>query len=105
MLLRFVAIYSLFDMMNVIFAAALRGAGDTFYPLALTVVLSWGAMLVPAYLACVVGGAGVYAAWTTASAYVFLLGILMLRRFRKGRWRSMRVIEPHVAELEGAVAS
>ena len=46
-----------------------------------------------------------YAAWTTASAYVFLLGILMLRRFRKGRWRSMRVIEPQVAELEGAVAN
>ena len=57
MLLRFVALYSLFDMMNVIFAAALRGAGDTFYPLALTVVLAWGAMLVPAYLVCVVGGA------------------------------------------------
>lgn len=103
-LLRFVALYSLFDMMNVIFAAALRGAGDTFYPLALTVVLSWGAMLVPAYFACVVGGAGVYAAWTTASAYIFLLGILMVRRFRQGRWRSMRVIEPHVAELEDAVA-
>jgi MATE family multidrug resistance protein len=104
-LLRFVALYSLFDMMNVIFAAALRGAGDTFYPLALTVILSWGAMLVPAYLACVVGGAGAYAAWASASAYIFLLGILMLRRFRKGRWRSMRVIEPQVAELEGAVAS
>jgi multidrug resistance protein, MATE family len=104
-LLRFVALYSLFDMMNVIFAAALRGAGDTFYPLALTVVLSWGAMLVPAYFGCVVGGAGVYAAWTAASAYIFLLGILMLRRFRQGRWRSMRVIEPQVADLETAAAS
>jgi MATE family multidrug resistance protein len=104
-LLRFVALYSLFDMMNVVFAAALRGAGDTFYPLALTVILSWGAMLVPAYFACVVGGAGVYAAWTAASAYIFLLGILMVRRFRQGRWRSMRVIEPHVTELETAAAS
>ena len=28
----------------------------------------------------------------------------MVRRFRQGRWRSMRVIEPQVAELEGAVA-
>ena len=103
-LLRFVALYSLFDMMNVVFAAALRGAGDTFYPLALTVVLSWGAMLAPAYVLCVVGGAGVYAAWTAASAYIFLLGILMLRRFRQGRWRSMRVIEAPVTDLEPAVA-
>ena len=103
-LLRFVAFYSLFDMMNVIFAAALRGAGDTFYPLALTVVLSWGAMLLPAYVSCVMGGAGVYAAWTAASAYILLLGILMLRRFRQGRWRSMRVIEPHLVDLEAAAA-
>lgn len=103
-LLRFVVLYSLFDMMNVIFAAALRGAGDTFYALAATVVLSWGAMLVPAYFACIVGGAGVYAAWTAASAYVGLLGILMLRRFQAGRWRTLRVIERPLAELEGSAA-
>ncbi len=103
-LLRFVALYSLFDMMNVIFAAALRGAGDTFYTLALTVVLSWAAMLAPAYLVCVVGGGGVYAAWMTASAYIVLLGILMMRRFRAGRWRALRVIEPPLSDLEVAAA-
>jgi MATE family multidrug resistance protein len=91
-------------MMNVIFAAALRGAGDTFYTLALTVVLSWAAMLAPAYLVCVVGGGGVYAAWLTASAYIVLLGILMMRRFRAGRWRALRVIEPPLPDLEVAPA-
>jgi MATE family multidrug resistance protein len=103
-LLRFVAFYSLFDMMNVIFAAALRGAGDTFYPLALTVVLSWGAMLVPAWIACAVLGAGVYAAWCGATAYIGLLGVLVFLRFRAGRWRRLRVIEPHVPELDTAPA-
>jgi MATE family multidrug resistance protein len=88
----------------VIFAAALRGAGDTFYTLALTVVLSWAAMLVPAYFVCVLGGGGVYAAWTTASAYILLLGLLMMRRFRRGRWKSLRVIEPHLPGLEAAGA-
>jgi len=103
-LLRFVAVYSLFDMMNVIFAAGLKGAGDTVYPMVATVVLALGAMLVPAYLLCVVGHAGVYAAWTTASAYIFLLGILMMRRFRAGRWKSLRVIEVDAAALERAAA-
>jgi len=100
-LLRFVAVYSIFDMMNVIFAAGLRGAGDTRYPLVLTVVLSWGAMLVPGYLACVVWGGGVYVAWSAASAYVFLLGLFMMRRFRLGGWKSLRVIEaePKAREL------
>jgi MATE family multidrug resistance protein len=98
-LLRFVAVYSIFDMMNVIFAAGLRGAGDTRYPLGATVVVSWLAMLVPAYVLCVRMGFGVYVAWSTASAYVVCLGLLMLRRFRDGRWKALRVIEPQAPEL------
>jgi MATE family multidrug resistance protein len=93
-LLRFVAVYSIFDMMNLIHAAGLRGAGDTVYPMALTFALAWVAMLVPAWAGCVVLGAGVYFAWTAASLYVLLLGLLMRRRYRAGRWRTMRVIEP-----------
>jgi MATE family multidrug resistance protein len=103
-LLRFVVVYSIFDMMNVVFAAGLKGAGDTGYPLALTVGLSWGAMLVPGYVACMVLGGGVYTAWCFASAYVVLLGLLMLRRFRAGRWKALRVIEPHVPELDAGLA-
>jgi MATE family multidrug resistance protein len=104
-LLRFVVVYSIFDMMNVVFAAGLKGAGDTAYPLALTVGLSWGAMLVPGYVACLVLGGGVYTAWCFASAYVVLLGLLMQRRFRAGRWKALRVIEPHVPELDAELAA
>lgn len=103
-LLRFVALYSIFDMMNLIFAAGLKGAGDTLYPLGLTVVLSLTAMLGPGYVACVLLGGGVYVAWTAASAYVILLGLLMLRRFRQGRWRAMRVIEAPPPGLETEMA-
>lgn len=102
-LLRFVAVYSVFDMMNLVFAAGLKGAGDTLYPLAATVALSWGAMLVPGYLACVVLGGGVYVAWCAASAYVVLLGLLMRRRFRSGGWKALRVIEPGAPDLEAAL--
>jgi MATE family multidrug resistance protein len=92
-LLRFIALYSIFDMMNVVFASALRGAGDTRYPLLVTVGLSWGAFLLPAWWGCVHGGRGVYFAWSTATAYVVLLGMLMWLRFRSGRWKRLRVIE------------
>jgi hypothetical protein len=40
----------------------------------------------------------------TASAYIVLLGILMMRRFRAGRWRALRVIEPRLPDLEVAAA-
>ena len=101
-LLRFVAFYSIFDMMNLIHAAGLRGAGDTVYPMWLTFVLAWVLMLGPAWVGCVVLGAGVYFAWTMATGYVLLLGLLMRRRFRAGHWRSMRVIEPVPLDAETA---
>jgi hypothetical protein len=33
------------------------------------------------------------------TAYVVLLGLLMMRRFRAGRWKSLRVIEPTPADV------
>jgi MATE family multidrug resistance protein len=103
-LLRFVALYSLFDMLNVLFAAALKGAGDTAYPVAATIVLAWTVMLLPTYVLVERGGHGVYAAWSAAAAYVFCVGLLMYRRFRRGHWRSMRVIEPAPPGLDPAAA-
>lgn len=95
-LLRFVALYSIFDMMNVVFAAGLKGAGDTRYPLVATLLLGVVVMLGPAWFMVEHAGAHVYAAWTAPTAYVLVLGVLMLRRFRAGRWETMRVIEPAV---------
>ena len=101
-LLRFVAFYSIFDMMNLVHAAGLRGAGDTVYPMALTFVLAWIVMLVPAWIGCVGLGRGVYFAWSMATGYVLLLGLLLRRRFRAGHWRSMRVIEAPLSETAPA---
>jgi MATE family multidrug resistance protein len=102
MLLRFVAIYSIFDMMNVVFGAGLKGAGDTTYPVAAVIVLSWTVMIVPAYVGCTFFGRGIYFAWSAASGYVFCVGLLLMRRFRQGRWKAMRVIEAPPVQLEQA---
>jgi MATE family multidrug resistance protein len=96
-LLRFVALYSIFDMMNVVFGGGLKGAGDTTYPVAAVIGLSWAVMLVPAYIGCTFFHRGVYFAWTAASGYVFCVGLLLMRRFRQGRWKTMRVIEAQPA--------
>jgi MATE family multidrug resistance protein len=92
-LLRFVAFYSIFDMLNLVYAAGLRGAGDTVYPMLLTFVVGWIVMLVPAAIGCLAFGLGVYFAWGMATVYVLLLGLLMRRRFRAGHWKALRVIE------------
>lgn len=92
-LLRFVAVYSLFDMLNVVCAAALRGAGDTAFAMWSSTFFAVFAMLIPTYVALSYFEAGIYSAWTAASAYVFCVGTLLFLRFRAGRWKALRVIE------------
>ena len=95
-LLRFVAFYSIFDMVNVICAGGLKGAGDTRFPMTATVVISWVVMLLPTWWFCVHGGEGVYVAWVFATLYVVALGVVMFVRYRRGAWQQLRVIESDV---------
>lgn len=92
-LLRFVAIYSLFDALNIVFASAIKGAGDTRFVMFMIVVVSSLALVVPSYIALVLLQAGIYTAWTIASIYISILGLVFLFRFLGGKWKSMRVIE------------
>ncbi len=92
-LLRFVALYSIFDTMNVIFASALKGAGDTRFVMYMIVLVSLFVLVLPTYIMIMVLGYGIMAAWTIATVYVILLGFMFLFRFRQGSWKKMRVIE------------
>ncbi len=92
-LLRFVALYSVFDVLNIVFASALKGAGDTRFVMYLVAALSTGILVVPSYVAIEVLGAGVVATWAIGTMYISVLGIGFYLRFRGGAWRRMRVIE------------
>lgn len=94
-LMRFVAVYSLFDGMNLVFSFALKGAGDTRFVTAVLLLLSWPVMVLPTWLAQRQGW-GLFWAWAFASAYIIGLALIFLARFRGGRWKTMRVIEPAV---------
>lgn len=96
LLLRFVAFYCVFDTLNIIFASALKGAGDTRFVMWLTFGLGLVIMVFPTWLASLLGHASILIAWTALSLYVVLLGFGFLWRFRRGKWREMRVIEAAV---------
>jgi MATE family multidrug resistance protein len=92
-LLRFVAVYSVFDTMNIVFCSAIKGAGDTRYVMLITVILSVFVFVLPVYLAVVVFELGLMVAWVFATAYITLLGLIFYLRFLGGKWKAMRVIE------------
>ena len=58
-LLIFVAAYSLFDGVGIIYSAALKGAGDTWFILLLTAALAWCVMVLPVYLGIMYFGGGI----------------------------------------------
>jgi MATE family multidrug resistance protein len=91
-LLRFIALYCLFDSMNLVLTFALKGAGDTRYVTIVSLTLSWSLMVVPSYIAWSYGG-GIYWPWSFASAYIITVAFVFLFRFIGGKWKSMRVIE------------
>ena len=91
--LRFVAVYSLFDTLNIVFASALKGAGDTRFIMVVIIIASTFVLAIPSFVALVLLGAGIYTGWSIVSAFVVVMGCTFLVRFLRGNWKSMRVIE------------
>ena len=102
-LLRFVALYSLFDAVNIVFAAAIKGAGDTRYVMCMIGILSAVVLVIPSCVALVVCRRGIYTGWIIVTAYVIILAFAFLFRFLGGKWKSMRVIEEVLPSLPPSI--
>jgi MATE family multidrug resistance protein len=98
-LLRFIAFYSLFDALTIIFSSAIKGAGDTKFVMKIIVIASLCLLVIPTYLAVEVFKWHLYVAWVFATAYIIVLGFIFLLRFMHGSWKKMLVIE-QVAETQ-----
>jgi MATE family multidrug resistance protein len=91
-LLQFVAVYTVFDAMAIVFGSAVRGAGDTLFSLLFTVGIGWLLLVLPT-LWLVQHGGGLYGCWIAVTATVIVLGLGLMWRFQGGYWKTLRVIE------------
>lgn len=92
-LLRFVAIYAVFDTLSILYSSAIKGAGDTHFVMLVTTALSVFVLIIPTYLAVVIFKTNLYLPWTFCSLFIVAMGLTFLGRFRGGKWKSMSVIE------------
>ena len=95
--LRFIALWSIFDSLAIIFSSALKGAGDTAFIMLTICITGPIVLIVPTYLIIEIFHLGLNAAWISGVAYVLCLGIVYYLRFKGGKWESMRVIETQQA--------
>lgn len=95
-LLAFVAVYCVFDAIQIIFVGAIKGAGDTLFVVLVT--------LVSATIFVVGGNASttyiespdtqLMIWWYWLTAWILALAVTYFARFLRGRWKTMSVIEP-----------
>jgi len=87
------AIFQLFDAIGIIFNRALRGAGDTFWPMIATLVFSLTFVLGGGYImVTLLPEWASFGPWVTASAYVVIMGGVMAWRFESGAWRKIDLL-------------
>ena len=74
-----------------ILAGALRGAGDTRYPLYITFIGMWTMRVGAAYLMVMVFDLGLVGVWLAVNLDQWVRTLLVLRRFATGRWKEIKV--------------
>ncbi len=107
-LLWMMAAWGMFDTINIVLIGALRGAGDTRFSMIYSVAMAW-LIWVPGEFALVrwldfrraAGralpewmGDGMALLWGWMTIFVVLLCVGFLWRFKSGRWKGIRLIEP-----------
>lgn len=90
------AAWQLFDAIGMSVAESLRGAGDTFFPMMARIAIAWIVFVPGSYITVRYFGWGDIGATLWLVAYLALLAIMLLLRFRAGSWR-------HIVMVEGAV--
>ena len=73
---------------NLVVIANLRGAGDVYFPTACAVFSMWFISVLGSYLLAVVADFGIYGLWIALAADECFRGVLMISRWKGGKWRT-----------------
>ena len=94
-MLRLAAVYVMADAMFLVFGGALRGAGDTFWAMCISVTFHW-ILVIVLYVLLKLLGVGALPAWFALCMIFMTFSFLFYLRYRGGKWRSLRIVEPEI---------
>ncbi len=90
--LKFIAAFTFFDGIQMLYVSAIKGAGDTAFAMWGSVLIGWLVWIVPSLIAIKLR-APVSFFWSILVLYTFVVAAVFYLRFRQGKWRKMSVIE------------
>ncbi len=90
-MLRLAALYVLADAVMVVFSGALRGAGDTFWTMCISVGLHW--LLLPVLLISLkILNLSPQTAWLALVVFFLSFSGVFYLRYRSGKWKTLAVL-------------
>ena len=78
--------------LNHIIPSALRGTGDVQYPVIIIVSSMWLINLPLCWFVCSFTSFGLAGVWITMGIEEWFRGLMMLRRWKSGKWRTKQLI-------------
>ncbi|MBQ8860499.1 MAG: MATE family efflux transporter [Ruminococcus sp.] len=78
---------------NIVVIACLRGAGDVYFPTICAIFSMWLVSVLGAYIFAVVLQMGIYGLWIALALDEILRGVLMVWRFKGGKWRTKAIVK------------
>jgi len=81
---------------NLVVLACLRGAGDVYFPTVCAIFSNWIVSVLGSYILAVVCGFGIYGLFVALALDEIVRGVLMLVRFKGGKWRTKALVKKEV---------
>ncbi len=78
---------------NLVVIACLRGAGDVYFPTACAIFSMWIISALGSYIFAVVLNMGIYGLWVAFAADECFRGVMMIWRWKSGKWRGKSLAE------------
>ena len=92
------AIFQAFDATVIVCYGALKGAGDTFFCMWMTVICSWCVFVPTSWMLTRWTDMGVGGAWLGLTLYIALLAVVNLWRFASEAWRKIDIFRGEPGE-------
>lgn len=89
-LIKILPLFILCDMTQVIFADAIKGAGDTRFQMITALVCAWG-LFVPGTFIIIKTTGKIEHIFLWACFYLFCMGLTFLLRFKSNKWQKIRL--------------
>jgi putative MATE family efflux protein len=101
-LLIFAALFQVFDGTAMVCSGALRGSGDTRWPMVVSIGIAWSVFVPLVYLMVMRLQFGVNGGWLAATIYIATLGAVLFGGLRRRKWMERSLVSRKAEVTEGA---